>query len=759
MVEPPMRRLILPLLLAGVCAIFPSPASAKRAKKGDDLMRVVAPAARGLVSAHPHVNVIVSFSAGDSGVADPATFRARVGRKDITSSFTPILENGRIVGMRAALDSPILRIGRRRTNRIKLMVANQIPGKQKGHVRDVDRVRFRAVEQDNQIPVARIVPDSELVIPDVPATFDGQQGSFDPDGDLLTYLWDFGDGATSTDPIPVHTYEGEPREVTVKLTVNDGQAADDVALSLRTCPQPEGTQPGVLQVTAESNLEMGAVGLGGSTSKTLHIANTADDPTTVMAVCLGSTAAPFVASPDRLELHGGESADVTITFTPTASGHQHARIAIVATATNRSLLSVLSHGFGGTAPGTGPTLAAGPVFYTDILPIDQGLGFGVKGIMPDGTRIAPDNSVRSCETPLNGPGTGDYCLSDADCAANGGSCPASALCLSGPNAGLACTRQSDCPNGFCPSSAVFDPLELCGDGAGGLYLLSDEGTFTDPSPGETELAVSVMRMSLDGAGNLVQSEIIDRATTETLHIACDGFSADAGGRVFISEFRNVPDMGSCFRSEKESLVALRKNNGNAQTILSRIDAQVGLPECEDIDPVSHLEVSPDGSKVWAGFESNGLWRIRPTPLQYIDGFTFFDELFRLHPDDGLILTSVVDGPTTSLIKVFKVTAEQVAQNPLPFTALTPCGTFQLPNNGAPGDTGQAIVVGFAAAPKAQGSNDATILVTVAARRAARDILSQNLTIRATLAFDAPANSNTCPFAGVVNLETLDQLTF
>jgi hypothetical protein len=755
-----MRRVLLPLLLVAVCALLPSPASAKRPKKGDDLMRIVAPAAKGLVSAHPHVNVIVHFAAGSEyGVADPSTFKATVRRKDITSLFTPIVEDGRIIGMRAALDAPIVRTGKRRKNRIILEVSNQVPPKKKGHVRDRDRVRFRAVEQDNQMPVARIVPDSELVIPDVPARFDGEQGSFDPDGDVLSYVWDFGDGATSTDPIPVHTYEGEPREVTVKLTVSDGQGADDVALSLRTCPQPEGTAPGVLQITAESNLELGSVPLGGSASRSLHIANTADDPSTVMAVCLGTSAAAFTASPDRLELHGGESADVAITFAPVAEGHQHARVAIVATASNRSLVSVLAHGFGGTAPGNGPTLASIPAFYTDLLPPEKGFGFGVKGIMPDGTRIAPDNSVRSCETPLSGPGTGDYCLSNADCAANGGSCPATSTCLSGPNAGQQCATQADCPNGFCPSFTIFDPLEMCGDGAGGLYLLSDEGTFTDPSPGETELAVSVMRMSLDGAGNVTNSQIIDRATTETLHIACDGFGADAGGRVFLAEFRNVPDMGSCFRSEKESLTALRKSNGNAQTILPRIDAQVGLPDCEDIDPTTHLEVSADGARVFAGFESSGLWRIRPTPLQFIDGFTFFEELFRLLPDDGLVMATATDGPTSSLINVFKVTAEQVAQNPLPMNALTPCGTFQLPNNGTSNDRGRAVVVGFAAAPKTTGSRDATILVTVGAARAASDVISPNLAIRATLAFDAPADSNTCPFAGVVNLETLDQLTF
>ncbi len=46
-------------------------------------------------------------------------------------------------------------------------------------------------------------------------------GSYDPDGDTLTYLWDFGDGKTSTEQKPKHTYENGGN-YTVTLTVTDG---------------------------------------------------------------------------------------------------------------------------------------------------------------------------------------------------------------------------------------------------------------------------------------------------------------------------------------------------------------------------------------------------------------------------------------------------------------------------------------------------------------------------------------------------------
>jgi len=54
----------------------------------------------------------------------------------------------------------------------------------------------------------------------VPVTFDGT-GSTDPDGDDLTYLWEFGDGETGIGPNPDHTYDSAGT-YEVNLTVNDG---------------------------------------------------------------------------------------------------------------------------------------------------------------------------------------------------------------------------------------------------------------------------------------------------------------------------------------------------------------------------------------------------------------------------------------------------------------------------------------------------------------------------------------------------------
>ena len=103
------------------------------------------------------------------------------------------------------------------------------------------------VQSFSNLPVNRIltIHQSDPATPNSPpvATFTASQrpnelivdfdstGSMDPDGILLSYLWNFGDGATSTDQHPTHTYS-DTGDYTVTLTVTDDLAATSMQASM-----------------------------------------------------------------------------------------------------------------------------------------------------------------------------------------------------------------------------------------------------------------------------------------------------------------------------------------------------------------------------------------------------------------------------------------------------------------------------------------------------------------------------------------------
>jgi cytochrome c len=87
----------------------------------------------------------------------------------------------------------------------------------------------------------------------------------DPDGDTLTYAWDFGDGGTATTKDAMHTYT-EVGMFTAKVTVSDGKGGKGTAL-LTVIVQPVGDNeeevgvggvvPGVLSLSITGSANFG----------------------------------------------------------------------------------------------------------------------------------------------------------------------------------------------------------------------------------------------------------------------------------------------------------------------------------------------------------------------------------------------------------------------------------------------------------------------------------------------------------------------
>ena len=109
-------------------------------------------------------------------------------------------------------------------------------------LRDTAEVVIFVGDGDNFPPVilCNVSPDSGIT--PITVLFDATQ-SFDPDGDELTFFWEFGDGQTGEGPLVNHTYTVHG-EITVTLTVSDGKGGVSVQEKILTLFPPQFENPG-----------------------------------------------------------------------------------------------------------------------------------------------------------------------------------------------------------------------------------------------------------------------------------------------------------------------------------------------------------------------------------------------------------------------------------------------------------------------------------------------------------------------------------
>ena len=109
---------------------------------------------------------------------------------------------------------------------------------------------------------------------DIPLTVNfSSTGSTDPNGSIAGYLWDFGDGSTSTDANPAHTFT-TPGNYVVTVTVTDNQGAKSVntvpvavtapnipPVAVATANPPKGAAPLNVVFTSDGSYDPdGAIG-------------------------------------------------------------------------------------------------------------------------------------------------------------------------------------------------------------------------------------------------------------------------------------------------------------------------------------------------------------------------------------------------------------------------------------------------------------------------------------------------------------------
>jgi hypothetical protein len=767
------RLFVLALCTAGVVTLSPpADAGTRRRVRTEDLLSITTPTPDGVTSAHPWINIAVRLGMTSEGVAaDPATFRARLGQCNVTSLFEDIVEGGE-PHKRARLAPELhrrcgVKLGGERTSRLKLKV--KAMGDTRRRPGDVDRLRFGVVESVNQAPVPQFTASPGVIGFDCPGlgassmappvvgaettavrvTFSASP-SQDPDGDWLTYDWDFGDGATGSGETVTHDYTTTD-SVSVTLRVTDGTPGDGglEAMAVRVIegtlsPDP-GRSPGVVVLTAppDTTLGFGTVDVGAAAEQTFSVSNTDPNPTsqvkfTVRVIDDTSDPAAFTVTDCPPEtpcgVDGSGATPVTVRFSPQTAGHAQAVIEISSAARNRCLVHLVAHGYGGAG--------AGVPWGTDATVF--GLSDHLFAVRPDGARVDIDTGVGICDGGALG---GAPCVTDADCP--GAGCGARS-CTGGSAHGAPCQGLSDCPSGGC--GQPFDALDICADGTGAVFLLNDD-VHDDPDPNCDPCRTgTILRAGVDG-----ERSVVTQSVTETSPaLACD---RSAAGRVFWTDY----DLFGVDFDEREQLKSLRKNSGSLLVHVQNVSRRLG-----DVDPVHYIDpfdgyvfyeptialrVSADGNQRYVA-NFFGIYRLDPSPLYVTPDV---DEVFSVTPN-GLLLFAAASEPSSE-VKVYKVDPDRAAHGVLRLTGLTPWASVRIANNGTSCDATSCrrsiFVNGIA------GDQAGVVFVNVITRDGAvggePEVVPRNLRPRGTLRFEPRDNDAFGVATGFVDLDVLDRL--
>src|SRR5690606_23855612 len=137
-----------------------------------------------------------------------------------------------------------------------------------GHANTDDSIYRIDYVAGNRAPLAKATATPDSGVAPLTVTF-SSAGSADPDGDPITFAWDFGDGGTSTSANPTHTYQANGN-YTATLTVQDpGGKTASVALPIVV----GNTRP---EVTFEAPPDGAFINLGDEVDYTVTVTDAED---------------------------------------------------------------------------------------------------------------------------------------------------------------------------------------------------------------------------------------------------------------------------------------------------------------------------------------------------------------------------------------------------------------------------------------------------------------------------------------------------